>query len=80
MDLLKKFWPTPFKVKEKDVASFVIHLVIFAVACTVIGWLIGLLAKIAIIGILFGLLGTLMELYSLAGIALCILVFLGVLK
>lgn len=80
MDLLKKFWPTPFKVKEKDVASFIIHLVIFVVICAVIGWPIGLLAKIAIIGILFGLLGALMEIYGLAGIALCILVFLGVLK
>ena len=31
MDMLKKFWPTPFKVKEKDVNSFVVQLIIFVV-------------------------------------------------
>lgn len=80
MDLLKKFWPTPFKIEEKNVKSFIIQLVIFAVICTVIGWLIGLLAKIAIIGVLFSLIGSLVEIYCLAGVALCILKFIGVIK
>ena len=46
----------------------------------VIGWLIGLLAKIAIIGVLFSLIGSLAEIYCLAGVALCILKFIGVIK
>ena len=80
MDLLKSLWPTAYKIKEKDVRSFIIQLVIFGVFCIVVGFLIGLLAKIPIIGIVFSLVGTLFELYSLVGIALCILNFLGVIK
>lgn len=80
MELLKKFWPTPFKIKEKDVVSFIIQLVIFVVVCTVIGWLISILSGIPIIGLIFSLLGALMEIYGLVGIVLCILVFLGIVK
>ena len=80
MDLLKALWPTAYKIKEKDVRSFIIQLVIFGAFCIVVGFLIGLLAKIVIIGIVFSLIGALFELYSLVGIALCILNFLGVIK
>ncbi|MBQ4333084.1 MAG: hypothetical protein IJC33_04850 [Clostridia bacterium] len=80
MEMLKKFWPTPFKIKEKDIASFIIQLVIFVVVCAVIGWLIGILSGIPIIGLIFSLLGALMEIYGLVGIVLCILVFLGIVK
>ena len=80
MDLLKALWPTAYKIKEKDVRSFIVQLVIFGVFCIVVGFLIGLLAKIVIIGIVFSLIGALFELYSLVGIALCILNFLGVIK
>lgn len=80
MDLLKALWPTAYKIREKDVRSFIVQLVIFGVFCIVVGFLIGLLAKIVIIGIVFSLVGALFELYSLVGIALCILNFLGVIK
>lgn len=42
--------------------------------------MIGLLAKLPIIGVLFGLVGSLVGLYALVGIVLSILVFLKVLK
>lgn len=77
MDTLKKLWPTPFKIKEKDIASFIIQLVIFLVICAVVGWLIGILAGIPIIGIIFSLLGALVEIYGLVGIVLCVLKFIG---
>lgn len=80
MDLLKKIWPTPFMIKEKDVASFIIQLVIFLVVCTVIGWVIALLAGIPILGIIFGLIGALFEIYGIVGIVLCVLTFLGMAK
>lgn len=80
MDLLKKVWPTPFKIKEKDIASFVIQLIIFVVICAVVGFLIGILAGIPIIGIIFSILGGLMELYGFVGIVLCILKFLDLVK
>ena len=73
MNFLRTFWPTPFKVEKGNVASLIVQLVIFLVICAVVGWLIGLLSAIPIIGILFGLVGALMELYSLVGIIVCIL-------
>lgn len=80
MDMLKKIWPTPFKIKEKDTTSFVVQLIIFIVVCALIGLAIGLLAKIPVLGIIFGLVGGLVELYGLIGIVLCVLQFLGILK
>ena len=80
MDMLKKFWPTPFKVKEKDVNSFVVQLIIFVVVCAIAGAVIGILAKIPLIGLIFGIIGWLVELYGTIGIALCILLFCGIIK
>ena len=78
MDFLKTLWPTPFKVKEKDLISLIIQLIIFLVICAVVGVLIGILSKIAIIGIAFAIIGSLMEIYSIVGIVLCILKFFAV--
>ena len=78
MDILRKFWPTPFKVQKGDIASFIIQLVIFVVICAVVGWAISLLAGIPVIGIIFTLAGSLMEIYGLVGIVLCVLKFLGI--
>ena len=80
MDFLKKVWPTPFKIKDKDVVSFLVQLIIFIVICAVVGVLIGILAKLPIIGIVFSLVGGVVELYGLIGIVLCVLKFLGLVK
>ena len=80
MDMLKKIWPTPFKIEEKNVVSFIVQLIIFVVVCAVIGWLIGVLAGIPILGIIFGLIGAIVEIYGFGGIVLCILKFLGFVK
>ena len=77
MDTLKKLWPTPFKIKEKDIASFLIQLIIFLVICAVAGAVIGLLAKIPLLGIIFSIIGALVEVYGLVGIVLCVLKFIG---
>ena len=78
MQFLRSLWPTPFKIKKGDVVSLIVQLVIFLVVCAVVGWLIGILAGIPILGIIFALLGSLMEIYSLVGIVLCVLKFLGI--
>ena len=80
MDFMKTIWPTPFAIKEKDATSFIVQLLIFVVICAVIGFLIGILAKIPILGIIFSIVGGLVELYGLIGIVLCVLQFLGLLK
>lgn len=80
MDFVKKLWPTPFKIKEKDFSSFIVQLIIFLVVCAVVGLLIKIFALVPIINIICWIVGGLLELYSLIGIILCILQFLGLLK
>lgn len=80
MDFLKKFWPTPFKIEKGNLVSFLVQLIIFLVLTAVFGWLISLLAGLPVVGIVFGLLGSLLSLYTLVGAVLCVLVFLDVLK
>ena len=78
MNVLKRFWPTTFKVEKGNVASLIIQLVIFLVVCAVVGWLIALLSEIPVIGVIFGLVGALFEIYGIVGIVLCVLNFLDV--
>lgn len=80
MDTIKKIWPTAFKVEEKNVTSLIVQGIIFIIVCAVVGAIMGLLAHIPIIGIIFGILGSLIELYGFIGIVLCVLKFLGTLK
>jgi hypothetical protein len=78
MDMVKKFFPNAFKAKE--LSSFIVALVIYALIDVVCGFVIGLLAKIPVLGIIFSLLGSIVGLYALVGIVLSILVFVKVLK
>lgn len=78
MDLLKKFFPTAFKSTE--VKAFIISLIIYVLIDVVCGFVIGLLAKIPVLGIIFSLLGSLVGLYALIGVVLSILVFVKVVK
>lgn len=78
MDSLKKFFPHAFKATE--LKAFIITLLIYVVIDVVCGFVIGLLAKIPLIGILFSILGTVVGLYALIGIILSILVFVKVVK
>lgn len=80
MDFLKKFWPTPFKIEKGNVGSLIVQLIIFIVICAVVGWLIGILAALPIIGIVFSLVGSLMEIYGLVGIVLSVLKFIGIVE
>lgn len=53
---------------------------IFLVVCALVGWLISLLASIPVIGIIFSILGSLIGIYSLVGIILCLLKFFNVIS
>ena len=78
MDTLKKLFPNAFKATE--VNNFIVALIIYAVIDIVCGAIIGLLAKLPIIGIIFSLLGSVIGLYATGGIVLSILVFVKVIK
>ena len=78
MDMLKKFFPHAFKATE--VSALVISLIIYVLIDIVCGFVIGLLAKIPVLGIIFSLLGSIVGLYALVGVVLSILVFVKVVK
>jgi len=78
MDLIKKIWPTPFKIKQGSLGSFIVQLLIFLIICAVVGWLFTVLSKIAVVGVVFYFVGGLMGLYCIIGAILCILKFLGI--
>ena len=78
MNNLQNLWPTPFKIKKGSLGSFLIQLIIFIVICAVVGWLFSVLGGIPILGVIFWILGILLEIYSIVGIVLCILCFLGI--
>lgn len=78
MDLLKKYFPHAFKAT--DLKAFIITLIVYILIDVVCGFVIGLLAALPIVGIIFSLLGALVGLYATVGIVLAILVFLKVLK
>lgn len=80
MDLIKKIWPTPFKIKEGSVGSFLIQLIIFLVLTALLGVLIGILSGIPIVGVIFAIVGSLMGVYTLVGVVLCILKFFSLIK
>ena len=78
MDMAKKYFPHAFCAKELN--SFIITLVVYILIDVICGFVIGLLAKIKLIGIIFSILGTVVGLYALIGIVLAVLVFLKVIE
>ena len=78
MDFLKKYLPHAFKAKQTN--DFIVSLIIYAAIAIVGGAIIGLLAKLPIIGFIFSIVGAIVDLYALVGIVLSILVFVKVIK
>lgn len=78
MDILKTIFPFSFKAKE--LTDFIIALIVYVIVCGICGAIIGFLAKIPILGIVFSLLGSVLGLYGLIGIILSVLVFVKVIE
>ena len=79
MDLIRKLFPISFKYTA-SVGSLIIGILIYIVGGAIAGLLIGLLTGLPLIGWLFGLVGSLLGLYTTVGIVLEVLAFLKVLK
>ena len=79
MDMLKKFFPISFKYAD-TVANLVIGILIYVIGGAIAGAIIGWLSAIPIIGLVFSLIGSLLGIYSLAGIIIEVLLFAKVLK
>ena len=80
MDMLKKFFPFSFNVKEKDVTSLVVSIIIYVVVMVISGVVMGLLSLIPVINLLTGIAGWLVELYATLGIVISVLNFFNILK
>ncbi len=78
MDILKTIFPHAFKANEKN--AFITTLIIYALIFIVSSVLIFVLAKLPIVNIFAGILGTCLDLYTIGGIVLSVLVFLKKIK
>ena len=79
MDMLKKIFPFS-NVKEKDVKALVISIVIYIVASAVINFVLSLIGKLPLVGIVTDIVGWAVGVYCLVGIVLAVLNFLNALK
>ena len=79
METLKKFFPFSFKEK-KDVAALIVNIIIYVVVGAIAGAVIGLFYNIPVLGTIFSLLGSLVGIYTTAGIVLSVLHYVKVLK
>ena len=76
--MLKKWFPHAYRVK--GLISLLVTILIYLVIGAVIGWVISLLAKVPVVGLLCGILGTVLDVYCAAGIILSLLVFFKIVK
>lgn len=87
METIKKIFPLSFTL-AKDITNFVIGIVGYLLAGIIFGFVTGIATKIvgwipvigAIIGWALGIVGTLVTVYSIAGLILLILVYCKVIK
>jgi hypothetical protein len=87
MDILKKLFPLSWKYAN-DVANVVVGAILYVVAGIIAGAVIWLAGAItgwipllgALIGWVLGIIGSLFEVYVIAGIVVLILVYLKVIK
>ena len=78
MELLKKFFPYSFGAK--DVTALVVKILVYLVVGAIAGAVIGFLSGLPVIGLVFGLVGSIAGVYVTAGIVIAILDYMKVLK
>ena len=87
METLKKLFPFSFK-KMESVADLIVGIIVYVVAAIIAGLVITVATFIggwipvvgAILGFVLGAVGTLVEVYVIAGIVIKILVYTKVIK
>ncbi len=78
MEILKKLFPLSFQAQ--DMAQLIIYCLIYIVAGTILGFVIGLLSKIPILGLIFTLIASLVGIYIAAGLIILFLYYFKILK
>lgn len=79
METLKKVFPFSFKEK-KGLGALIVNILIYIVVGAIAGAVIGILRGIPVVGLLVGIVCTLIDIYVVAGIIISILDYLKVLK
>ena len=78
MDFLKSWFP--FSFRPADARAFVITVLIYLVLGAVGGALMGLFSHLWLVGWVFKILGSLLDVYVLIGIVLTVLSFTNVIR
>jgi hypothetical protein len=68
-----KFFPVNNSIQKNQATSLVIAIAIYIVASVVVGFVLGILSVIPVLGTILSLIGYLFEIYCLVGIILGIL-------
>ena len=71
MEALRRYFPFSFREK-KEIKELIINILVYLAAAAVIGLFIGLFAKIPVMNWIFGILGTVAEIYTASGIAISV--------
>lgn len=79
MDMLKKIFPVSFSFAD-TLVNLVVGILIYVVGSAVASVVLGLLAKIPLIGLVFGLVNWVIGIYAFVGLVLLVLVYLKVVK
>lgn len=79
MNLLKALFPFSFTQKN-GTAALAVSLIAHILVGAVIGAVIAVLAKVPLVGFIFGIIGGLIDLYVLIGIVLVLLDYFKVLR
>lgn len=78
MGFLKKIWP--FSFDTENVNNLILKAIIYTVIAVIMAVVMSTLKSVPIIGILFAIIGTIVELYTVIGLVLLFLTFFKVLK
>jgi uncharacterized Tic20 family protein len=73
MEQLAKYFPLNNKVEKGNVASLVIAIVIYLIAPSIAGIIVGLLSFIPLVGSILGLVSSLFGIYCLVGLIFAII-------
>ncbi len=79
MELLKLIFPFSF-LNKPDMATLLLHVLAYLVAGIVVSYVLSLLTGIPLLGVIFGLARSLLDLYALAGVILTCLDYFQLLK
>ncbi len=79
MKTIKQIFPLSFKY-DKSIKDLIIGLIIYIVVGAIFGVVIGIVASIPVVNLVCGILGTLVEIYVLAGVVLQVLSYLKIVK